>query len=140
MSFGYSVGDALAGANLTYRVFRIMADSKGASIEYHEAMSELSAMQQAFLQVEEVRKNKMLPPATINAVSHIVLSSIDIIASFLDRTKMYQKQLEDSRHSGIQNSWYKVGWTLYKSDELKSLRDTLHSRLTSVHLLLSAAS
>ncbi|KAM5348874.1 hypothetical protein ACJ41O_008697 [Fusarium nematophilum] len=140
MSFGYSVGDVIAGANLTYRLLRIMADTKGASVEYLEAMSELSAMQQAFLQISQIRSHEMLPPATVNAASHIVLSSMDTIAKFLERTKHYQRQLEDPRASAFQNSWYKVGWTLYRSHELCALRDALHSRLTSVQVLLSAAS
>ncbi|EXK26263.1 hypothetical protein FOMG_17165 [Fusarium oxysporum f. sp. melonis 26406] len=140
MSFGYSVGDVIAGANLTYRLIRIMADTKGASVEYLEAMSELSAMQQAFLQISQIRSHEMLPPATVNAASHIVLSSMDTIAKFLERTKHYQRLLEDPRASTFQSSWYKVGWTLYKSHELCTLRDALHSRLTSVQVLLSAAS
>ncbi|KAH6894636.1 hypothetical protein B0T10DRAFT_456862 [Thelonectria olida] len=140
MSFGYSVGDVIAGANLTYRLIRIMADTKGASIEYLEAMSELSAMQQAFLQISQIRSHEMLPPATVNAASHIILSSMDTIAKFLERTKHYQRKLEDPRAANFQNSWYKVGWTLFKSHELRSLRDALHSKLTSVQVLLSAAS
>ncbi|KAF4953215.1 hypothetical protein FGADI_6190 [Fusarium gaditjirri] len=140
MSFGYSVGDVIAGANLTYRLIRIMADTKGGSDEYLEAMSELSAMQQAFLQISQIRSHKMLPPATVNAASHIVLSSMDTIAKFLERTKHYQRQLEDPRASTFQSSWHKMGWTLYKSHELRTLRDALHSRLTSVQVLLSTAS
>ncbi|KAF5017060.1 hypothetical protein F66182_11066 [Fusarium sp. NRRL 66182] len=134
MSFGYSVGDVLAGANLTYRLLRAMADTKGASTEYFEAMAELSNIQQAFLQTSQIRSHEQLPPATINALSHIVLSSMDTIAKFLDRTKQYP------RSKSFQNSWYKVGWTLYKSHELRALRDSLHSRLASIQVLLSAAS
>ncbi|KAF5558967.1 ABC transporter transmembrane domain-containing protein [Fusarium mexicanum] len=140
MSFGYSVGDVIAGANLTYRLIRIMADTEGGSDEYVEAMSELAAMQQAFLQISEIRNHKQLPPATVNAASHIVLSSMDTIAKFLERTKKYQRRLEDPRNSTFQSSWHKIGWTLYKSHELRTLRDALHSRLTSVQVLLSAAS
>ncbi|KAJ3519499.1 hypothetical protein NM208_g14107 [Fusarium decemcellulare] len=140
MSFGYSVGDVIAGANLTYRLIRIMADTKGGSVEYLEAMSELSAMQQAFLQISQIRSHEMLPPATVNAASHIVLGSMDIIAKFLERSKHYQRQLENPRASTFQGSWYKVGWSLYKSHELRALRDALHSRLTSIQVLLSAAS
>lgn len=82
----------------------------------------------------------MLPAATVNAASHIVLSSMETIAKFLERSKHYQKILENPRASTFQSSWYKVGWTLYKSHELRALRDALHSKLTSVHVLLSAAS
>ncbi|RSM02594.1 hypothetical protein CEP52_007900 [Fusarium oligoseptatum] len=141
MSFGYSVGDVIAGANLTYRLIRIMADTRGGSVEFLEAMSELSAMQQAFFQVGNIRSHEMLPAATVNAASHIVLSSMDIIAKFLERSKHYQRILGDSRASStFESSWCKVGWTLYKSHELRDLRDTLHAKLALVQVLLSTAS
>ncbi|KAM0354939.1 hypothetical protein ACHAPU_000779 [Fusarium lateritium] len=140
MSFGYSVGDVIAGANLTYRLIRIMSDTKGASEEYLEAMSELSAMQQAFLQISDIRSHKMVPAATVNAASFIVLSSMDVIPKFLERAKSYQRRLEDPRASTFQSSWYKVGWTLFKSHELHALRDDLHFKPMSVQLILSAAS
>ena len=140
MSFGYSVGDVITGANLTYQVIRIMADSKGASREYVEAMSELSAMQQAFLQISHLKSHKLLPAATVNAASHIVMSSMDTIAAFLERSKHYRALLDDPKAPTFQSSWCKVGWTLYKAQELRALRDTLHGKLTSVQLLLSSAS
>ena len=139
MSFGYSAGDVIAGANLAYRLLRVMTDSKGASTEYQEAIMELGAMQQAFMQVSQMKRS-MIPEATINAATHIVMSSIDLIASFLDRTQKYQQRLSDPKGFGIQSSWCRVGWTLYTCHELRSLRDGLHSKLSSVHLLLSAAS
>ncbi|CAH0016426.1 unnamed protein product [Clonostachys rhizophaga] len=93
MSFGYSVGDFIAGANITYRLIRILADSSGASEEYQEAMLELSAMQQAFLQVSQMTQNPVIPQATVNSASHIVMSAMDIISHFLDRSRRYQKKL-----------------------------------------------
>ncbi|KAH7129542.1 hypothetical protein B0J13DRAFT_627373 [Dactylonectria estremocensis] len=41
MSFGYSAGDVITGANLTYRLIRIMAETKDALVEYLESMSKL---------------------------------------------------------------------------------------------------
>jgi hypothetical protein len=49
MSFGYSIGDLIVGANLTYRLIRIMAHTRDASDEYIDAISELSSMQQTLL-------------------------------------------------------------------------------------------
>ncbi|KAK3322213.1 hypothetical protein B0H66DRAFT_194806 [Apodospora peruviana] len=139
MSFGYSVGDVIAGANLSYRLLRVMADSKGASAEYQEAILELGVMQQAFMQVSQMKRN-VIPEATVNAATHIVMSSIDLIAKFLDRTKKYQQRLLDPRGFGIQSSLCQVGWSLYTSHELQALRDGLHSKLSSEYILLSAAS
>ncbi|KAG5752158.1 hypothetical protein H9Q70_005212 [Fusarium xylarioides] len=85
-----------------------MADTEGGPDEYVEAMSELAAMQQAFLQISEIRNHKLLPPATVNAASYIVLSSMDTITRFLECTKQYQRWLEDPRTSSFQSSWHKI--------------------------------
>ncbi|OAA60152.1 ABC transporter, transmembrane domain, type 1 [Cordyceps fumosorosea ARSEF 2679] len=124
VSFGYPVGDLIAGANLTYKLVRIMSDTRGASDEYVQAMSEVSAMQQAFMQVGHIRTHKLLPPATVNATSHIVISSLDIITAFLKKTEGYHSMLEN-------------GSTVSGSQELLELRDALRSRLIVTPLLSS---
>ena len=130
----------MAGANLTYRLIRALSDSKGASIEYQEAIQELGSMQHAFLSVSQMRASNILPQSTINAVSHIVLSSVQLIGDFLERTKRYREKLCASQELGsISNSWQKVGWALFGSEELRSLRNALHTRLTSIGTLLSVA-
>jgi hypothetical protein len=97
MSFGYSVGDFIAGANLSYRLIRALSETRGASLEYQEAINELAAMQYTFLQVGQMRPSSTLSLATINAASHIVLSSINLIAEFLEKPKKYQEQFCGSR-------------------------------------------
>ncbi|KAK0617353.1 hypothetical protein B0T14DRAFT_605442 [Immersiella caudata] len=99
-----------------------MAETRGSSEEYREAMTELCGIQQAF-------------------IYYIVLSSMEIIAKFLEQTKEYRRQLEASGNNlgGVSGSWCKVGWALYKKEELRSLRDSLHCRLVSVNTLFAAA-
>ena len=55
MSFGYSVGDFIAGANLTYRLIRAFSETQGASHEYEEAIGELASLQQTFLQIGQAQ-------------------------------------------------------------------------------------
>ncbi|KAK0738146.1 hypothetical protein B0T18DRAFT_291931, partial [Schizothecium vesticola] len=142
MSFGYSVGDFVAGANLAYTLIRVMAETQSASEEYHEAMTELCGIQQAFIHVSHITRSSILPQATLNSASFIVLSSMEIIARFLERTREYRKRFE-SKAGGVggisSSSWCKVGWSLYKRDELRSLRDSLHCRLVAVNTLFAAA-
>ena len=79
-------------------------------MEYQEAMHELTNIQQTFLQVSQMRVSNILSLATINAASHIVLSSVEIIGKFLERTKRYQQRL--GRGNGtvmIMDSWYRIG-------------------------------
>ncbi|KAI1175817.1 hypothetical protein F4777DRAFT_297499 [Nemania sp. FL0916] len=138
MSFGFSVGDIIAGANLAHKLIRAMTETRGASIEYQEALAELCGIQQVFIQITQLTRNEMLPKSTLNALAQIIMPSMTIIADFLDRTKHYQTKL--SREGGrLGSSWCKMGWALFRRDELQLLRDTLHARLSAINTLLAAA-
>ncbi|KAI1758636.1 hypothetical protein GGR53DRAFT_516411 [Hypoxylon sp. FL1150] len=137
MSFGFSIGDFIAGADLAYKLIRVMSETRGASIEYQEALAELCGIQQTFMQITQLGRSEILPKATLNALAQISMPSMTIIADFLDRTKHYQSKL--TKGGGLGGSWCKVGWALYRRDELKLLRDTLHARLSAINALLAAA-
>ncbi|TLD20731.1 hypothetical protein PspLS_08469 [Pyricularia sp. CBS 133598] len=127
MSFGYSVGDLIAGANMTHELIRIMSGTSGASIEYQEAMAELCAMQDAFIQISRMHRMsdvRLFPQATINAIQWTLSASFK-------RTKIYNKAIDRGEACGVGGSWRKMGWALFKEHELKELRDSLHTRLAS---------
>lgn len=140
MSFGYSIGDFIAGANLSYKLFKALSSSRGASQEYQEAVMEISAIHQAFLQVGRMTSNPTLSHATINAASCIVLSSMSIIDDFLERTKRYRERLcGRTQGNTLSDSWQKMGWALFGKEELKALKDALHLKLNSISVLLATA-
>lgn len=92
MSFAYSI-DIHVGVNLTYKLVSIVTDTENASEEYLEAMTELGATQQAFIRVSQMKSRSMLPQETVSAASFQVMSSMDMIAKFLARTKHHQRKL-----------------------------------------------
>jgi hypothetical protein len=109
-------------------------------MEYQEAMSELGALQQTFLQVGYLRPNDTLSQATINAAAYIVLSSVELIREFLRKTEKYRQRLSRAgSHNAVSDSWQKMGWVLFKREELKALKDALHLRVTNIGVLLSTA-
>jgi hypothetical protein len=140
MSFGYSAGDFLAGANLTYQLIKALSGTQCAFQEYQEALRELGCFQQVFMQVSRMVENPNLNPSTINAASHIVLSAMILIGDFLTKTQRYRERL-NGRESGnaASDSWQKMGWVLFKKDELRALKEALHVKLTSVSLLIDTA-
>ena len=141
MSFGYSISDFIAGSNLTYQLIHALAETQGACQEYQEAMQELGAIQQTFLQVSQLKASNLVSQSTLNGASHIILSSIKIIEDFLSRTREYQKRLSgNSPRSLVVDSWCRVGWALFKKEELRILKETLHGKLAAVNVLLSTAS
>ena len=137
MSFGYGIGDFIAGANLSYRLIQALSSTKGASIEYQEALMEVGSIQQCFLQVGRLTENPNLNHETVNAASYIVLSSMDMIGEFMMRTKRYREVAR--MENDMSDSWQKMGWVLFKKQELKALQDALHLKLQSVSVLLSTA-
>jgi hypothetical protein len=98
MSFGYSVGDFIAGANLSYRLIKALSETQGAFLEYQEAIAEVASLQQMFLQqmfltVSQMRANSTLSQATINSAQLIVMSSMELIGAFLAKTQKYRERL-----------------------------------------------
>jgi hypothetical protein len=139
MSFGFSVGDLITAANLTYRLIKALHGSQDAGEEYRAAIDELGCFQQALIRVSCLRSNKDFPKATFESASCIIMKSMDIIQSFLDRTKKYDRRLGSLGSSGFAHGLRKVGWTLFKAEDMKKLRDTLHARLSALGVLLAAA-
>jgi hypothetical protein len=109
-------------------------------------MLELDSMQKAFRQVGQMTYSRIIPQATINSASYIVMSPMDVIANFLEPSKQYQKRLGGGQAGPVaaagelaNSSWYKIGWALYKKDELRQLCETFRSRLCSDQVLLASA-
>lgn len=140
MSFGYGIGDFIAGANLSYRLIKALSESQGASLEYQEAIAEIASLQQTFLQVSQMRASKTLSQATVNMAEVIVMSSMELIGGFLTKTHKYREQLCGRRSSSNASaSWQKMGWVLFKKEELRQLRDELHLKLSHISLLFATA-
>lgn len=139
MSTDFSVGELIGAANLTYRLIKALHGSHDAGDEYRAAINELGCVQQALVRVSCLGSNKNFPRATFDSASCLVMGSMDIIESFLNRTKKYDRRLGSLGSPGFSQTWRKVGWTLFKAEEMKFLRDTLRTRLSALGILLAAA-
>jgi len=126
-------------ANLTYRLIKALHGSHDAGDDYRAAIDELGCMQQAFIRVSCLGANQNVSKATFDSASFIVMGSMEVIESFLAKTKKYDRRLGGLGTSGIAQNLRKVGWTLYKAEDMKKLRETLHARLSSLSVLLAAA-
>ena len=138
MSFGFSVGDLIGAANLTYRLIKALHGSHDAGEEYRAAINELGCFQQALIRVSCLGSSKDYSQATFESASCIIMGSMDIIQSFLDKTKRYDRRLGAVGSSGLAQGLRKMGWTLFKAEEMKKLRETLHARLAALGVVLAA--
>ena len=140
MSFGFSVGDFVAAANLAYKLVLALSESSGSSMEYQQLIQDLSCVHRTLLQVEQMKGANQLNQSTINALIYQVNSTKIPMQAFLEKTEKYRKALGGGGSSTImKDSWRKIGWSLHKKEEVKALRDLLQLRLLSMNVLLSTA-
>jgi hypothetical protein len=87
-----------------------------------------------------MRASNTLSQATINMAEVIVMSSMELIGGLLTKTHKYREQLCGRRpNSNASASWQKMGWVLFKKEELRQLRDELHLKLSHISLLFATA-
>lgn len=138
MSFGFSVGDFLAGAKLIADLTRALSASKGASMEYQQLILDLQVVETTLVQIDQMRLASQLNTSALNALCWIAQSTATSIADFMQRTKKYQESLS-AKGSGnkVKDLWKKVGWTMYKPAEIRSLQQRLQLDLGSINCLIS---
>jgi hypothetical protein len=140
MSFGFSVGDFIAVTTLIADLTRALSASKGASAEYQQLILDLQVVEITLVQIDQMRLASQLNTSALNALSWIAKSTATSIADFMERTKKYQDSLS-AKGSGnkIKDLWMKVGWTMYKPAEIRSLQQRLQLDLGSINCLISLA-
>jgi hypothetical protein len=139
MAFSFSVGGLIGAASLTHCLIRALQGSHDAGDDYRAAIHELGCMQHAFMKVYDLGKIPNTSGATFRSAYSIVMGAMDIIQSFLEKTKKYDRRQGRLGPSSLAQNMRKVGWTLYKAEDMKKLRETLHARLLSLSVMLVAA-
>ena len=140
MSFGFSAGDFIAAATLISKLIVALSESSGSSHEYQQTIQDLACVHRTLLQVEQMKQANQFNQSTLNGLLHEVNSTRKPIMDFLERTEKYRKALQQGGSgSTVKDSWRKIGWSLFKKEEILALRDTLQLRLLSINILLSTA-
>jgi hypothetical protein len=130
----------LAGAKLIADLSRVLSASKGASIEYQQLVFDLQLVETTLIQIDQMRLASQLNLSAVNALSWIVKSTAASIEDFMKRTKKYQESLSvKGSGSKVKDLWMKVGWSMYKLAEIRSLQQRLQLDLGSINCLLSLA-
>ncbi|KAE8451379.1 hypothetical protein EG329_004008 [Mollisiaceae sp. DMI_Dod_QoI] len=112
MSFGFSVGDILGGANLAYNLYQSLSATKGSAREYAKLIKELDVVRKVLIQVEKLRESNQLLQETLNALLFTVNTANEAMEDFMLRYKVY---------------------------EIEELRKTLATMLVSVNCLVTLA-
>ncbi|KAI1642247.1 uncharacterized protein F4817DRAFT_353380 [Daldinia loculata] len=140
MSFGFSVGDILAGAQLAYTLGKSLSDTKGASSDYQELISQLHVVHKVLIQVDQLRAANQLAQATINALLFTINSSNEAIEKFLTQYETYEESLRQGGSGKIFKDVYKKGkWATQMPDKVRDLKGTLATMLAAINCLVSLA-
>lgn len=126
MSFGFSVGDFLAVAQLAYQLGKALSDTKGAAKEYQELIAELNVVHKVLLQVEGLRAANQLATATVNALLFTVNTTNVAMETFLDDHAAYDKSLRAGGSGNPVKDIFKKGKWATNMPE-KASRYTTHS-------------
>ncbi|PMD30155.1 hypothetical protein L207DRAFT_592916 [Hyaloscypha variabilis F] len=122
MSFGFSIGDFIAVANIAATVISALSSKDGAPKLYQDLITDLDGVQKTFIYLSEMKMDDPLGQATINAVGEIAAGAKVAMEQFLAKNESYNQSLKDSEGSGskMMDTFRKIGWTVWKPAELVS--------------------
>jgi len=137
MSFGFAVGDIIAGATLAYNVCSALLDATGSKQEYHDTIASLNVVHKVLLQVEQLRVSNSLSQATLNALLFAVNSANDSMNSFLTKHQKYGTSFrKGGSGNAVVDMGRKVMWAVQMPAEVEKMRSCLNTTLMSIACLL----
>lgn len=140
-TFG-SFGDVLSILKIAYDVRALLSESKGASEEYQQLLAELDLdtslrtlhlVQGVFL----AKDAASLPPDVQMAIEQSISNSRVIIFDLYAKIARFRDSLQKGGSgSMMRDSWRKIGWGLFKQDELVESRRRLSEQTNIIRSLL----
>jgi hypothetical protein len=138
-----SLGDILAIAQLEFNLAKTLSASRGSSAEYQELISELhslsSALEGLHRQLSDQPPNRLhLDYSTENAIKFSLEKCRTLMNDFHERVKGYEKALQKGGSgSKMRDSWRKIGWGIFKREDVVDLKNKLMEQKTTINLMLS---
>ena len=128
-----SFGDVVTAASLVHSIYKALSDSTGASYDYQCLISELRSFEQALKYVDVVIT--AAPPTGRDAliIAAEITTCLELLKKFDDRIKSYQNALGGRKGS----SWRKIGWTLFKADEITTFKQKISQHKQNITLYLT---
>lgn len=132
MSFGFGVGDFLAGASLAYKLYQTLSETQGSSGEYQSLTAKLLVVHKVLLQVEQLRAANQLAQSTLNAILFLTNGMNEAIGEFMTTIEQYRESLQNGGSGNVvKDIFYKGKWAI-KAPEVglsemprRSLQDIL---------------
>jgi hypothetical protein len=119
MSFGFGVGDFIAGASLAYKLYEALSDVKGSKSEFAKVSQELLGVHKVLSQVEQLRANNQLAQDTLNALLFLTNGISDAVENFESILEKYDKSFQDGGSGNALRDLVKKGsWRFHMQDHV----------------------
>ena len=129
-----SFGDIVSAANIALSIYKALSDSMGSSYEYQCLIEELRSFERALRMVDYALATTPPGERLTQDIVAETTTCLNLLKAFHDRIKSYQKALGGGRKG---SSWRKIGWGLFKADEVTSFREKLSQHKQNVLVFLS---
>ena len=142
ITFG-SVGDIITLSLLIKNLAKSLDDSRGASAEYQAITRELSSLEHALSQVEEIfttfnRSGEL--NALDRTANQCVEQCREYIMKYKERTKKFERSLQAGGSSNkFRDTTLKLRWQAFEKDDLPEFRVELHAHCIFINMLLTSA-
>ena len=128
-----SFGDIVTAVNIVHSIYKALSDSMGASHDYQCLIMELRSFEQA-LKIVDLAIT-VSPPTGRDAldIAAETTTCLELLKTFDDRIRSYQKALGGRKGA----SWRKIGWSLFKADEVASFRQKISQHKQNITMFLT---
>jgi len=138
MSFGFGVGDFVAVGTLIFKIGTTLRESSGSSAQYQELVLRFDCFEKLLKTVHNQITGSQLPPSTVRAIGVHVSRCEPLLQKFNKTTEKYKSSLsQGGSGKKFKDNWRKIGWGMYKRDEIMELYDGLGMQIDAIRLLLS---
>ena len=142
ITFG-SVGDIITLSLLIKDLAKSFDDSRGASAEYQAITRELTSLEHALSQVEEVFKT-LNHSGNLSALDRAANQCVEQCRESITKYKEKKKKFERSLQAGgsgnvLRDAASKLKWHAFEKDDLPKVRLELHTHCIFINLLLNTA-
>jgi len=131
-----SFGDIVAAASLAFSIYKSLSESTGASFEYQCLTSELLAFHRALQFLDRILCATPPSETVAKDIKEEAATCLKLLEMLWGRIKSYQKALGGG--GGRNSSWRKIGWGLFKANEVADFRQKLSRHKENITLFLSA--
>ena len=133
-----SFGDIVTVINIVQSIYKALSDSMGASYDYQCLIRELRSFEQALKIVDFAIT--VAPPTGRDAldIAAEITTCLELLKTFHDRIKSYQEALGGGKRAfSIKIIFRKIGWSLFKANEVESFRQKISQHKQNISLFLN---